>query len=430
MLAGIIPLNKKKFVLNRSNKCENISIKSKRKQQEIKKSILLHNIQIVYPGQRIEHGSLLLEDDIIKCINPVKASLSPDMERIDGKNCLLTPGLIDLHTHGIHTYLYDFSAEHCLAGSRILPEYGTTSFCPTLIPHVTPELLDKLETYASILTRAEGALIPGLHLEGPFVALPGAGCETAKADIGLLDEIISACKHQLRIMSISPDSPGILPVIERLCEYGVIPFMTHTRATVEQTQAALDAGARHATHFYDVFPMPEETDAGVRPAGAVETILSDPRASVDFIADGVHVHPVAIKVALAAKSYERVLLITDSNIGTGLPPGTYETPWGYPVKAAPGKGARIADPDHPSFGGLAGSTLTMNQGIANLLQWLNIPSEQVWAFGTLNPARLLKLTEQGIIKEGAQANLVLWNNKLEPLMTCVKGSWVYRRKEK
>src|SRR5262249_45336740 len=147
----------------------------------------------------------------------------------------------------------------------------------------------------------------------------------------LLKDMLAACQDRVAIMSISPDQKNVLPVIVHLKERGIVPFITHTRASVEQTQAAIEAGARHATHFYDVFPVPEEKDPGVRPVGAVEAILADRRVSVDFISDGVHVHPTAIRAAVAAKGWAGVILITDSNIGAGLPSGQYDTPWGYPV---------------------------------------------------------------------------------------------------
>ena len=100
-------------------------------------------------------------------------------------------------------------------------------------------------------------------------------------------------------------------------------FMTHTMATVDETRRAIDAGVRHATHFYDVFPSPEETDRGVRPCGAAEVVLADERVSVDFILDGVHVEAVAVQVALRCKGPVGVCLATDANVGAGLPPGSY-----------------------------------------------------------------------------------------------------------
>jgi N-acetylglucosamine-6-phosphate deacetylase len=224
-------------------------------------------------------------------------------------------------------------------------------------------------------------------------------------------------------MSISPDTPGILPVIQRLRAEGIPVFITHTRASVEQTEAALEAGATHATHFYDVFPLPPETDPGVRPVGAVEAILADPRATVDFIADGVHVHPTAIRAAVAAKGWSGVLLITDSNVGAGLPPGVYPTPWGFPVHVSPGMAAR-----HATKNTLAGSALTMDRGMANLLRWLPLPPEQVWAMGTLNPARLLGLTAKGRLESGADADLVLWDEDLTAASTWLRGEQVYAKK--
>ncbi|MCK5863280.1 MAG: amidohydrolase family protein, partial [Candidatus Hydrogenedentes bacterium] len=188
----------------------------------------------------------------------------------------------------------------------------------------------------------------------------------------------------------------------------------------------------HATHFYDVFPVPEETDVGVRPVGVVETVLADPRATCDFIADGIHVHPTAIRAAVAAKGWQGVSLITDSSFGAGMPPGRYNTPWGYPVEVAAGNAPRIADPKHPDFGALAGSALTMNRGIQNLLGWLDLPPEQVWAMGTLNPAKILGMSNKGQLNVGMDADIVLWDKTdtaLEPVSTWVGGKQVYERLE-
>ena len=143
---------------------------------------------------------------------------------------------------------------------------------------------------------------------------------------------------------------------------------------------------------------------------------------MDFIADGVHVHPVAIKAALAAKGWSGIVLISDSNIGAGLTPGIHETPWGYRVRVAAGDAAR-----HETQGFLAGSALTMNAGIRNLLRWLDLPAEQVWAMGTLNPARLAGLTGKGRMAVGADADLVLWDENLEPLKTWVGGECIYEK---
>lgn len=391
---------------------------------------LLHNIQILRPGIDCRRGYLAMSEGHITALDIGEPPALMEGDRVDGKGRLLTPGLIDLHTHGIHQHLYESGAEAFKAATATLGQYGVTSVAPTLVPKTDDAFLNKLSELSDVITTIDAVHIPGLHLESPFVAISGAACDTQAGDLGLLEALLSACKGRIAIMSISPEVPGILPVIERLVDAGVVPFITHTRADVAACQAAIDAGARHATHFYDVFPVPEETDIGVRPVGVVETVLAEPRATCDFIADGIHVHPVAIRAAVAAKGWQGVSLITDSSFGAGMPPGRYDTPWGYPVEVAQGNAPRIADPKHPYYDALAGSALTMNRGMQNLLDWLELPADQVWAMGTLNPATLLGLSNKGRLEVGMDADVVLWDTtdtSLEAVATWVGGKQIYGR---
>lgn len=386
-------------------------------------TFLVRDVRIVEPGQRIFSGDVLVKDASIAAVGTVAAEQAVGAPIIEGRGRLLTPGLIDVHTHGIMHCLYDTGAWGLRSAAKELGRFGVTTVLPTIIPQMKEGTLDRVAELAAAASLIREVNVPGLHLEGPFMALGGAACPTLPGNLPMLEQLLEAAGDRLAAMSLSPDAPNIVPVIRRLRERGVRVFLTHTRATVEQTEAALDAGATHATHFYDVFPLPAETDPGVRPAGAVETILADPRASVDFIADGVHVHPMAIRAAVAAKGWAGVILITDSNIGAGLPPGVYGTPWGYPVRVSPERAARHATKDT-----LAGSALTMNRGIANLLGWLKLPPEQVWAMGTLNPANLLGLSRKGRLEAGADADLVLWENDLHPACTWCRGELVYEKK--
>jgi N-acetylglucosamine-6-phosphate deacetylase len=292
------------------------------------------------------------------------------------------------------------------------------------VPTPGPKLLDKLDSLARMLDRVPGARLRGLHLEGPFMAVAGAACPLLPGDLAFLEELMAACQGRLSIMSLSPETKNIIPVIERLVEKGIMPFITHTRGTGAEALAAIDAGARHATHFYNVFYPPADREPGVRPMGVVEAFMSDPRTTVDFICDGCHIPPLAVQAFLAALGWSRIMLITDSNIGAGLPPGVYDTPWGYKVSVKPGDGARIAE--GAKAGMLAGSSLTMDVGMANLLQWLpRTPPARVWAMGTLNPARLLKLPTLGRLEIGADADLVLWSDDMKPVRTWVAGATVF-----
>lgn len=383
----------------------------------------IKNARLIEPGEGVLEGSIHVRNGVIKALGPDLVFDSSKFECINARGKRVTPGLIDAHTHGMHHYNYDRGADELRAAAALLPRYGTTTVIPTLVPKMTDEMWAVLPELANALSHITEVSIPGLHLEGPFVAIAGAACATLDGDLGLLKELLDACAGRVSVMSIAPEKANIIPVIEHLREAGIAPFITHTRASAEQTWAAIEAGARHATHFYDVFPVPEETDPGVRPVGAVEAILAHPEATCDFICDGIHVHPMAVRAAIAAKGVEGVSLITDASFGAGLGPGVYDTPWGYPVEAKHGNAPRIADPEHPFFGALAGSALTMNQGMANLLKWLDRPEEDIWALGTSSPARVLGLTDRGKLKPGMRADLVLWNDDdaLTPAAVWVGG---------
>jgi len=389
--------------------------------------VFIHHTRLLLPDGRIERGSLLF-DGRIRAVAHYDAPAPPDVAVIDAGDALLTPGLIDVHTHGIGTHAFERSPEDLRAGLAMLPRFGVTIILPTLYRVLKPEHFPLLGRLADALVETNGASAPGFHLEGPFLAIAGAGALTLRPDVGFLDELLAACRHRVAAMSVSPELPGIVPVIEGLRERGVVVFITHTRASVEQTQAAIDAGARHATHFYDVFPPPPEPEPGVRAVGAVEVMLGDERASVDFICDGVHVHPAAIRAALAAKGPGGVVAITDSNVGAGLPPGEYDTPWGYRVRIASGDAARVADVGHPTYGTLSGSNLTLNVAVANLQRWLPAShAATAWRMATQNPAQLLGLPDRGVIADGAVADLVLWNDDLTPRCTWAGGKPVFGR---
>jgi N-acetylglucosamine-6-phosphate deacetylase len=385
-------------------------------------SLLIRNVRIVQPGKQIVPGDVLIEEGrIIACGSPPE-NIDPSTPVIEGEARLLTPGLIDVHTHGVLQYAYGTGRDHFIKATQSLGQFGVTTVVPTIVPKLKTGWELSLWEISEAIPQVTAVNIPGLHLEGPFLALPGAACDTISGDIRILDQMLAACQDRVAVMSVSPDTPNIIPIIRSLKKRDIAVFVTHTQASVERTVQALNEGACHATHFYDVFYAPKETEPGVRPVGIVETMLADPRATVDFIADGVHVHPMAIRMAVAAKGYQGVILITDSNIGAGLPEGIYDTPSGFQVRVKAGDAARKI-PE----GCLAGSALTMNRGIANLLHWLDLPPEQVWAMGTLNPANLLKLPRKGRIEPECDADLVLWNSDLTPARTWVGGRCVYQK---
>lgn len=391
----------------------------------------IHNVNVMEPGVGVIGHSLRVAEGRIDQVDPV--SIGPGEQRIDGGGRLLTPGLVDIHVHGIHQWVFELGPEHIRDSSRVFGRYGTTCVLPTLYRVMVRDKLKHLESLARSLDGITDVSFPGWHLEGPFLALPGIGSDTIPGDLGLLDEVLAAAGiGRTLAMSISPDTPHILPVIERLREEGIAAFITHTKASAEQTEAALNAGARHATHFYNVFPAPEVTEPGVRPAGTLEAIYADRGCTVDFICDGVHVPTMTIRAAIAAKGFERVAAITDANIGAGLPPGEYQSAWGFPIRTSPETAARNIKPGDPGFGLLAGSVITMDQALNNLMKWFRgeMPEHQIWSLCTRNPAKVVGLDRKGTLRAGADADVVLWdclNGSFTAQQTWVAGRSVYRR---
>ncbi len=256
-----------------------------------------------------------------------------------------------------------------------------------------------------------GSQILGFHLEGPFLTLTGALPKEAlgKADPERVERLIEACRPYPAVFSVSPDFDGILDLLPIMTRGGTPAFMTHTAATVEQTAAAIDAGVRHATHFYNVFPVPPEKEPGARPCGAVEAVLADPRVSVDFILDGEHVAPVACRMALACKGTEGVALISDANVGAGLPPGRTYRFADYGVTFAYEGGPARMGADGPIPGALAGSGLTLDAALRNAVRMLDLDLPKAVALVSSTPARILGLGERkDASRRGTMPTLFGW----------------------
>jgi N-acetylglucosamine-6-phosphate deacetylase len=340
---------------------------------------------------------------------------------VDGRGMYLAPGFIDLHLHGLLRYAVDRGPDDLREIGRALPAYGVTGFLPAVTPRPPGEDARFLAGLAAV--ESPGARILGFFLEGPFLALTGVLPPEAmsRPDAGRVESLRRAAGPHRAVFAAAPEADGVLELIPRMARGGTPVFLTHTRADVPQTEAGIRAGIRHATHFYDVFPCPPEKDPGVRPCGAVEAVLADPSVSVDFILDGEHVDPVAVRVALACKGPGGVCLITDANLGAGLPPGVYQGVGGEVRFAYPGGPARLTG-NAACPGGLAGSGLTLDRAVRNARDLLGLELPQAVRMASLNPARVLGLEgSRGRIAEGCAADLVLLDRQCNVAQTWVGG---------
>ncbi len=387
------------------------------------RSLLIKNARIVTPETLLEKHSVYCVDGSIEKILPEGAE-RPFIadETVDASGMYLSPGFIDLHIHGTKNLLVDRGGEHLAELCRVLPQYGVTGFLPTVCPASTEE--DDLKLLASLSkVKSDGTAILGFFLEGHFLALTGAIRDIPEDKSGVrVEKLLEALKPYKAVFGISPEIQGMAQLLPLMTGLGYPAFITHTAATVEQTESAIKAGAVHATHFYDVFPYPGVKDPGVRTCGSVEAILASPEVSVDFILDGEHVHPVAVKMALICKGREKVCLTTDANINAGLLPGTYKGLGGSEIDVAYEGGPARISKGGKEPGTLAGSGLTMDRAVRNAVKLLGVDVPQAIAMASSNPARVLNLHKsKGFIREGYDADLVLLDQELKVVHCWVRG---------
>ena len=389
--------------------------------------LLIENANIILTNKILANHSVFCDRGKITQIFPVKDSAKESsVDVFDASGKYLAPGFIDLHFHGLHNYLIDSGFDDLVEICKLLPQYGVTGFLPTVCPLPKGEDARLVRILSQV--QSNGAHIFGFHLEGPYLTLPGALLLSTirSVDKERVTALIEAAKPYKVIFSIAPDFEGITELIPVMKQNNTPVFMTHTKANVQQTQSAIVAGARHATHFYDVFPCPPESDPGARPCGAVESILADQRVSVDFILDGEHVDPIAVKMALTCKGPDKVCLITDANIGAGLPPGKYCGLGNSEVEFAwLGAPARMTE-NSPHPGCLAGSGLTMDVAVRNAIKMLAVDLPVAIRMASGNPAKVLGIDgSKGQIKTGFDADMILLNKTLEVEQTFIAGKCCY-----
>jgi N-acetylglucosamine-6-phosphate deacetylase len=385
------------------------------------KSILIKNVKIIRNDILLDKFNVFCIDgkiDIIfkdKVINGFPADII-----LDAKGKILAPGYIDLHMHGTRNLLTDRNSNELEKLTGILPRYGVTSFLAGVLPRKCEDedyvLLEELAK-----AKSQGAQLLGFFLEGHFLSLTGVIYNLkSNRTIEYVEKLKELAEPYRLVFGISPEYPDIGELLPYMTTQGYPAFITHTMASVEQTEKAITMGAIHATHFYDVFPYPGEKDQGVRACGAVEAILAAPSVSVDFILDGEHVDPTAVKMALQCKDSDSVCFITDANINAGMPPGRYTGLGGSDIVVEyEGGPARLAE-NAKTPGGLAGSRLTMDRAVRNAVSMLDIPITQAIKMASYNPAKVLGLQHRkGKIVEGYDADMVLLDRDL-----AVQKCWV------
>jgi N-acetylglucosamine-6-phosphate deacetylase len=326
---------------------------------------------------------------------------------------VLVPGFIDVHVHGGDGA--DFMDADRSATERILhfhAAHGTTALLATTLSASPSDLRSAVETVLDVRSKMPpGAEIAGIHLEGPFVSRDRAGAQDRSsirgADIAELHALVDLAPELRWLVTVAPEAEGVLALIERFREQ-VVFSIGHTAASHAEAVAALAAGASHFTHLYNAMSGLHHRDPGV--VGAAFTSLA---ATAELIADGIHVHPIALRIASTILS-GRTVLVTDAMRACGMPEGSYRL-YDYDVTVADGA-ARLRD------GTLAGSILTMDAAVRNMIELAGLPFEEVVPLATSVAARVAGVEDRkGRLAEGYDADLVLLDERAQVERVWARG---------
>ncbi len=377
---------------------------------------VLRNARILAGDEFRDDLAVVIEDGVITAlVSDAAPQLGSADEQVDLGGGWLLPGFIDAQVNGGGGVLFnntpDVESLRTLAAAH--RRFGTTGLLPTLISDDVEVMRTAIAaTREAIETKVPGVL--GIHLEGPYIAPARKGTHNPdKFRVPDADEIAMAASldNGVTLLTLAPERVP-LESIRALVERGVIVAAGHTAATYEEAKAGLDAGIRGFTHLYNAM-----SPLTGREPGAVGAALEDRDSWVGIIADGVHVHPASLRVALAAKPRGKVMLVTDAMPPVGADDPSYEL-YGEVITAVDGVVRNAA-------GSLAGSALDMATAVRNAVQQLGLPLEEAARMAARYPAQFLNLDDRlGDIAEGYQADLVLLDDALQ-----VRATWIAGQRE-
>jgi N-acetylglucosamine-6-phosphate deacetylase len=343
---------------------------------------------------------IFIEDGRIISVNNDTLSREADVA-VDGSDLTAFPGFVDIHIHGaVGVDVNEGDADSMLRIAAFLAKNGVTSWVPTLVPDSDANYERVIDEIDRLMTKQAGrpvAQAVGVHYEGVFANEKMCGAlrpeyfkrfsENGKVGLPVL-------KSGVHLTTLAPEAAGGIDLIRQLIADGWIPLIGHTRADATTLDAAFAAGARHITHFFNAMTGVHHRDLGV----AGWTLTND-MMTFDIIADGIHVEPRILKMAVDSKRTTNVTLISDSVAPTGLGDGRFEL-WGETVSVVNGR-------TQNERGSIAGSVITMLDAFRQMSR-LGYSGHDLSIMSALNPARLLGLDgEIGSLDVGKYADIVL-----------------------
>lgn len=384
----------------------------------------LAQIQLLYgnvltPAGLIQDGVLAIAGEKIVYAGEA-AGLPAELQQNDPQvlkhpDGYIIPGFIDIHVHGGNSEDFMDSSKEVLDKiTSFHSSQGTTAMLATTMTAPKADIdrvLQEVQNYRNQempYTRLEG-----VHLEGPFISPKWPGAQNPEhivlANIEWLEEWVSKYPGLVRQVTLAPEREGALEAVKWLNSHDIVAALGHTDATYDEVEAAVEAGLSHGVHTFNAM-----TGLHHRKPGVVGAMLSDDRLSCEIIADGIHVHPAAMRILARMKPQDKLILITDAMSATGMPDGEY-TIGDLPVVVEDGIATLKSNRNS-----LAGSTLTMIKGFQLLVREVGLSLEQASLAASTNPAKKIGIHDRtGSLEAGKLADVLLLDHELE-----LQGVWI------
>lgn len=368
---------------------------------------------------------LYLEDGKIAAITPHDM---PADEVIDAHGAYVSPGFIDIHSHGGgDADFMDGTSEAFLTAAEMHARHGTTTIIPTATSGTADEMAGMETAYEEAqLHNLRGADMPGLHLEGPYFAMSQRGAQDPRyvrnPDPAEYGEILKNTRHILR-WSSAPELEGALDFARALQKRGILAAIGHSDADYDQVVKAVEAGYSHVTHLYSCMSTVHRKNA-YRYAGIVEAAYLMDELTVEVIADGVHLPAALLQFVYRFKGPDKVALVTDSMRGAGMPDGLSilgSRKTGQQVLLEDGVAKLM---DRSAF---AGSVATTDRLVRNMVRLAHASLIDAIKMATQTPAKIMKLNDRGTLREGLRADIVIFDEDISVSRTIVNGRTVYKK---
>ncbi len=378
--------------------------------------------KIILENEVLVGKVLIFNDKIIDILDEENfAEKSPihEFKIIDAEGKYVSPGFIDIHIHGSGGKdTMDGAISDLKIISETIAKSGVTGFLPTTMTMEKEKIYKALDSVKlSMQENFKGAKILGLHMEGPFISPKYEGAQNIdyilKPDLELIKNYIDIIK----IITMAPEEDFQFKFIKSVKNNSdIVLSMGHTNADYETALEAVRVGISNASHIFNAMRPFHHRDPGV-----VGAVLKS-NISFELIADTLHIHPAVFQILLNAKGKDKMILITDSMRAGSMKDGKWEL--GGQQVAVENNSARLND------GTLAGSILTLNKAVFNILQYTDLEIYEAVALASLNPARLINIdNSKGSIKIGKDADLIIFDEELKVDLSISGGKIIYKVKQ-